>query len=181
MKKISVILSTVVVVTLSFVLVLFSACNKGKTKYNDTTLIRPCDNVICLNGGTCTDGLCYCPQGFEGPQCATRWSDKFVGNYSADDACDTSAKVYGVVLNADPDYAYKLRIFNLGLSCPGNIINAVINPEKTSFAIPMQKTCGNLYVSGYGNLNATFVNVFLTTRDTIQHTSTQCSILLSKQ
>ena len=109
MKKIKIILSTISVVILLFSVILFTACNKGKTKYNDTTLIRPCDNVICLNGGTCKDGLCYCPQGFEGTKCATRWSDKFVGNYTADDACDTSSGYYGCIINPDAGYAYNKK------------------------------------------------------------------------
>jgi len=45
----------------------------------------------------------------------------------------------------------------------------------------MQLTCGDIYLSGYGNLNGTYVNVYLTSRDTVLHTSTQCSIVLSKQ
>jgi len=181
MKKIRIILSTFLIISISFSVVLFVSCNKGKTKYNDSTLIHPCDNVICLNGGTCTDGLCYCPQGFEGPKCATKWSDKFVGSYIADDACDTTAGYYNVSISADPDYAYKLRLINVGLACPGSILNAIINPEKTTFAIPIQHVCGDLYLSGNGNLNGKYVNIYLTARDTIAHLSNQCSIVLNKQ
>ena len=182
MNKIKLILSTCAVVIFVFGLIIVTSCNKGAVKYNDTNLVRPCENVICLNGGTCQDGYCYCPQGFEGVKCETRWSDKFVGNYLADDDCDTSTVGnYNAVINADPDYAYKLRLYNVGLKCSGSIINAIINPEKTSFAIPMQLTCGDIYLSGYGNLNGTYVNVYLTSRDTVLHTSTQCSIVLSKQ
>jgi len=180
MKKISIIISTLSLVILTFGLVVFVSCNKGKTKYNDSTLIRPCENVICLNGGTCTDGLCYCPQGFEGPKCETRWSDKFVGNYATDDECDTSANFYNMVINADPAYAYKLRLYNLGVICQGKILEAIINPEKTSFTIPMQNTCGNFYLSGNGNINGSFINVYLTSRDTVNHIGTQCSLILNK-
>ncbi len=182
MNKIRIIFSTLTLVTFIFSLVLVMSCNKSKVKYNDTTLVRPCENVICLNGGTCQDGYCYCPQGFEGDKCATRWSDKFVGNYLVHDDCDTSAAgYYNAVINADPDYAYKLRLYNIGALCPGVIMNAIINPEKTSFVIPKQHTCGDLYISGYGNINGNYVNIYLASRDTIQHTSQQCSILLNKQ
>lgn len=182
MKKISVILSTLIAVLFLFSLIFISACNKDKTKYNDTTLIRPCDNVICLNGGTCNDGLCYCPQGFEGKQCATRWSDKFVGNYIVDDNCDTSSLgYYEAIINADAAYAYKLKLYNTGLACPAQIINAIINPEKTSFEIPVQNTCGDLYLSGTGNISGNFVNIYLVARDTVNHTSQTCSLVMSRK
>ena len=29
----------------------------------------PCENLTCLNGGTCVDGDCDCPDGFIGPDC----------------------------------------------------------------------------------------------------------------
>lgn len=182
MKKLNIVLGTSAFVFAFFSLILLVSCNKGKTKYNDTTLVRPCDNVICLNGGTCTDGICYCPQGFEGTQCATRWSDKFVGNYIVDDACDTSAAgFYEAVINPDAAYAYKLRLFQVGLFCPGKIIEAIINPEKTSFNIPSQNTCGNVYISGNGNLNGNFINIYLATRDTMLHTGNNCSLILSRK
>ena len=31
----------------------------------------PCDDVNCLNGGTCNDGTCVCPDGFSGEFCQT--------------------------------------------------------------------------------------------------------------
>ena len=181
MKKFPIICGTISFVTLIFCLVLFISCNKGKTKYNDSTLVRPCDNVICLNGGTCNDGLCNCPQGFEGNQCQTRWSKRFIGNYTCDDNCDTSAAgFYEAVVSEDIDFGYKIKLSNVGVVCSGAMLNAIINPEKTSFMIPMQNTCGDQYLSGYGNLNGGNINIFLTARDTILHTSKQCSVLMIK-
>ncbi len=31
----------------------------------------PCENLLCLNGGNCVDGLCDCPTGYGGLQCET--------------------------------------------------------------------------------------------------------------
>jgi len=42
------------------VLLLFSGCIKDK-----------CNDVKCLNGGTCNDGTCACPEGWEGVNCET--------------------------------------------------------------------------------------------------------------
>ena len=32
----------------------------------------PCEGVTCLNGGTCVNGSCSCPQGYSGPACETQ-------------------------------------------------------------------------------------------------------------
>jgi len=31
---------------------------------------NPCDDTICVNGGSCVDGLCYCPEGYAGTDCS---------------------------------------------------------------------------------------------------------------
>ena len=30
----------------------------------------PCENITCLNGGTCANGECSCPTGYTGPDCS---------------------------------------------------------------------------------------------------------------
>lgn len=39
----------------------FSGCQKEPTD--------PCDNITCLNGGSCVNGTCECPTGYEGADC----------------------------------------------------------------------------------------------------------------
>lgn len=165
-----------------FIVTAFVACKKKDIEYNDTTNIRPCENIICLNGGTCNDGVCYCAAGFEGKNCAQRWSDRFVGNYKATDECYTgSSEYYFVNILPFPNYASKINIQNLGTACPGQILEASINPERTSFKIPMQQICGNNYIGGEGSINGDYINIYLEQRDTILHTSNNCSIVLDKQ
>lgn len=43
---------------LALVILFFSSCD-------------PCRDVVCLNGGTCDEGHCACPQGYEGADCST--------------------------------------------------------------------------------------------------------------
>lgn len=165
-----------------FVVTLFVACKKKDIEYNDTTNIRPCENVICLNGGTCTDGVCNCAVGYEGTNCNKKWSDRFVGNYKATDECYTGSNEYYMVnILPFPNYASKINIQNLGTACPGQILEASINPERTAFKIPMQQICGNTYVGGEGSINGDYINIYLEQRDTMLHTSNNCSIVLDKQ
>ena len=45
---------------LSFVV---SACDE------DVVDVNPCEDIICENGGTCSEGICICPEGFSGTLC----------------------------------------------------------------------------------------------------------------
>jgi len=47
----------------------------------------PCDDVTCLNGGTCNDGNCACAAGFEGSTCGTEMRAKFVGVFNGTFSC----------------------------------------------------------------------------------------------
>ncbi len=47
----------------------------------------PCDNVVCLNGGTCSDGSCTCATGYEGTTCETEIRAKFIGIYNGTFSC----------------------------------------------------------------------------------------------
>jgi hypothetical protein len=49
-----------------------------------------CQNVACINGGSCDNGRCVCPVGYEGPLCDTFSRNKFVHNYNGGDSCSQS-------------------------------------------------------------------------------------------
>lgn len=184
MNKFKLISGTSFAVLIVFSIAFFTSCEKKAIKYNDTTLVRPCENVICLNGGSCDDGLCQCPVGYEGVKCEKKWSEKFVGNYIASDECFTGAGAfYDVVINPDNVYPYKMHFFDLGVVCTATDIVADINPEKSTFMISMQNTCGDIYTSGYGNIssNGNYINVYLKHRDSVNHTSQDCSIVLNRK
>ncbi len=56
----SVLLSSALTIGL-FGVVTYSSCVKDE-----------CENVSCLNGGSCKDGVCKCPSGYTGSNCGTR-------------------------------------------------------------------------------------------------------------
>lgn len=47
-----------------FTIVILIACNK--------TTVDKCEGIVCLNGGTCVDGKCACPDGFGGANCEVK-------------------------------------------------------------------------------------------------------------
>lgn len=184
MNRLQWMVGTASIVLLAFSLVLFASCKKKDIQYNDTTLIRPCENVVCLNGGVCDDGLCQCPLGYEGVKCETLWSTRYEGSFTASDECYTGpGAFYDVTISPHATIAQRIQFNTLGTQCAGVAVDAEINPEKTSFLIPMQKSCGEIYLSGYGNIstNGKFINVYLKQRDSLNHSSVDCSIVLNRK
>lgn len=54
-------LFTAIITTVIFSTVLYTSCATDK-----------CKDVSCLNGGTCSDGVCKCPSGYTGSNCEKR-------------------------------------------------------------------------------------------------------------
>lgn len=166
---------------LILLVVVFSSCEKQDPSFGPTTFYKPCKDVICLNGGTCLDGDCQCPAGFEGTKCEVKSVDKFIGNYIAYDECYMDGKEsYNSSIEVDFDPANELTLKGIGVICT-NDLKAFITVSKSNFTIPLQKSCGNNWISGEGNLNNNVLNVNLRIRDSVLQTSSSCSILLNKQ
>lgn len=159
----------------------FSSCEKQEQNFGPTTFYKPCEDVFCLNGGTCRDGNCECPAGFEGAKCEVKSVEKFIGEYKAYDDCYLDGKEpYDASISVDFDPVNELTLKGFGKTCP-NDLKAFITINKTNFDIPFQQSCGNYWVSGEGNLRNNVLNVNLVIRDSALQTSTSCSILMNKQ
>jgi hypothetical protein len=170
-------LTTIVMIVIS--VTIFSSCGKsGPLKYNGT-IINPCENKVCYNGGTCLDGICNCPAGFEGADCNTTWNSRYVGNYNVTDECFNTS-TYTLSIAPQINKANEMVIKGITQFCNDVDLNAVIGPDKTYFTIPSQRYCGEYYFKGHGTQtdDKQTVNIFLENRDSINHSSTYCSITL---
>ncbi len=168
---------------LAFITIVFTSCNNnGDVVYGPTTFYKPCEKVFCINGGTCQDGLCQCPVGFEGSTCETRTSTRFVGDYKSYDQCYTGQPdYYTATITDNATEASQVTLSNLGSFCTNSFpLNAYLDVTGSGFTIPMQVSCDGLYISGNGNINNEILNVFLTARDSVNHTSTNCSVVMNK-
>ena len=83
----------------------------------------PCESVICVNGGDCLYGSCYCPTGYYGSDCSQQFTPlkiiidsliitKFPFNDSAGASWDQDSSPYSpdiypeILLNSPLDTAY---------------------------------------------------------------------------
>lgn len=52
-----------------------------------------CIDLRCKNGGSCAEGYCRCPSGFEGAECQIKSTDKFLGRYYGATSCDATPPI----------------------------------------------------------------------------------------
>ena len=55
-----------------------------------------CKTVVCQNKGVCIAGICSCVPGYEGKNCDSVWSQKYVGNWQVSETLKDSA---GALIN----------------------------------------------------------------------------------
>ena len=48
----------------------------------------PCTDQNCLHGGSCGNGLCTCPTGWDGAYCEYRTVQRFLGVYAGSEYCN---------------------------------------------------------------------------------------------
>lgn len=118
-------------------LCILSACKKDA-----------CETVICNNGGSCKDGTCTCPVGYEGVFCETSIALLFTGNYAATYDCTSATQEVALSLKpAAPANIITLR--NLGDYClpTDALIDATVRND--SLFIQNQTTCVSTGFAGY--------------------------------
>lgn len=164
MKKLSY-LTGCIIVLLFGATVYFSGC------VHDACVAR---NIICQNNGTCRDGDCICPSGYEGDSCQFRVNEKFDGCFKVirtgfindtihDDNDDSlciranaaSSDKFGITFFSVRDsviFVYKATVNDNFITVPEQtIIDTSVIPE-----IPYT-------VSGSGSLNGQVVTITLNT------------------
>lgn len=127
MKKVRTILLTGVLTMGVFSTVIYSSCSK-KDK---------CDDIVCKNGGSCNDGVCKCPLGYEGVNCETASAAKFAGLWGATDNCNISNRTgndlkYQIIIsqsNTDP-----MKVDVKGIANTDYTFSAVANGKELTIA-----------------------------------------------
>ena len=101
MRKLKSILLASILTIGAFSATLITSCNQDE-----------CKDIVCANGGTCSNGNCACPSGYEGAQCQTLSRTKFIGVYSGTETCTVGSDSYSITITAHSDNL-KFNIQNL--------------------------------------------------------------------
>lgn len=115
--------------------VLYSACEKD-----------PCTNVTCQNGGSCSNGLCRCPLGYENTQCQDLSVTRYLGNYAGFLQCEENAT--GNILPQITDTVWVTRD------------NVAINTVQVKI-----KSMGDTILHGYVANNESVYSIIVTSGD----------------
>lgn len=131
----------------AFALTTYTSCSKSDK--------NPCENVTCQNGGTCVNGSCNCPDGYEGANCQTASSAKFKGFFEATDDCplgdrEGDALKYDVVINASNSNPVNVTVTGLGNT--DNVLNATAAGKELTIA-EQEGTDGKFYEATITYLN----------------------------
>ncbi len=133
----------------TFSAVVFSSCNPDA-----------CKDIICANGGTCTDGTCACPSGYEGSLCETLSRTKFIGVYTGTETCTVGSDTYSITITANSD-ALKFNIQNLY----NQSFTAIATAGGNSFTIPNQTVGSGVTAVGSGSITGNIITITYSIND----------------
>lgn len=162
MKNLKTILLASVLTLGAFTATVFNSCNPDA-----------CKDIVCANGGTCTDGTCACPSGFEGTLCETQSLSKFLSsnntaaNYNFSDQGGTSCGNYTGVFTTTRSAADTTRLILTNFGGFGATTSVYATVNGNSMTIPSQTIAGatSNTVSGFGTYSSGVITGSYTNND----------------
>ena len=140
MKKLSILTAGIMMVFSLAIITFYSSCTD------------PCKDVVCLNAGTCVDGACSCADGYEGDDCGTAIRQKFIGSWTAADACSLSGTgAYTVTVTAGTGI-FDVKITNMWNAFV-NQVNATISGNTITISTQEPDSDG-FTISGTGTISS---------------------------
>ncbi len=139
-----------------------------------------CEDVVCLNNGTCDSGVCLCPTGYQGTTCENQSIDKYLKIWNATDQEDggsTANLSYPAQISQKfSDNIFQVEIANFSDGYFTNKVGAAV--EGDQLVIPQQEPDNDGYqVEGTfvylnGNLNVEYTLTQLSTGNAKHYTGT---------
>ena len=104
-----------------------------------------CKDLSCENGGSCVEGECQCPDGFNGNFCESFDLQRFFGTYDITyEGCFTTSENHNVSLEQIPGESSRFLIHNLGdYECPAGKLTIEAQANANTIEIEKQTIdCG---------------------------------------
>lgn len=149
MKRIKVIVVTALLFFLTSIAIVFNACNPD-----------PCKDMVCKNNGVCREGTCKCSLGFEGPFCATRMYEKFIGTYDGYYRCNGLTPVLRTLVITPEAQPNRVAIYHL-FENTDDVMLATIGVDGTEKIVLDAQTVGNYVYSGNGYISGLDITLFI--------------------
>lgn len=109
----------------------------------------PCKGIVCAYGGTCAEGDCICPSGYEGTHCEIVTREKFRGVWTVfENGTVTNPAQYEITF-VNGAGSTEMTISNFYNRFPGNDINVRVKGD--TLLIP-QQVINNYTIEGWGIL-----------------------------
>ena len=126
--------------------------------------VDPCKDLVCLNGGTCLDGACLCPDFYIGTDCGIEERSNYFATY-------TGMTTYTDNLGNTNTYADSKTISSSSkgvsyIKFDGGVYASLSTPGAGVFDIPSQSgsnpAVSDTYYSGSGSFSGDYVNYTIT-------------------
>lgn len=125
-----------------------------------------CEDVDCGVNGTCFEGVCVCNVGYEGADCNTEWSEKFLtDDYTAESSCNPGFVYAGTITRIS---ATEIRINEYGGFTGTNHINATVrlasasDVSATEVVIDVADDGFNRKITGTGTISGNVLTITAT-------------------
>lgn len=106
-----------------------------------------CLDLKCKNGGSCADGYCRCPTGFEGTECETKSATKFLGKFYGNYTCVGQSPLTDTVeiwMYAEPNQVRIVQHSNITDSLVGTVTNEHLEIPQVSMGDYRRNTSADI-------------------------------------
>ena len=112
---------------------------------------NPCNNVSCDNGGSCNNGVCRCPTGYENTQCQTKSVTRYLGTYAGYTTCNNSAQVIdSAYIYADTSNASMLNyVWVVYKSISPKVLHGYVRNNESTYTIVVPNVTATNYLKIY--------------------------------
>ncbi len=117
--------------------VFYSSCEKD-----------PCTDQHCQHGGSCGNGICTCPVGYDGAQCENWTQGRFIGVYAGFTTCNNGAAIIDTAFVL-PDFGGNLNVKFVLHSDPLDTLHGHVGLNQAVWTIFLPATNDSLYQKSY--------------------------------